>query len=178
MWNDFDKVYKVVDGKNIRFQAVCKHCKAIYSSLSSNGTGHVQRHREKCEVRNAKSCESRMSQTMIQFNPDGSVRHWEYNVEVAHTQLCRLIARLELPIYLGETDAFEEYIKIAHNTMSNSMSRQITRDLVKYYGDCHAKLVEALGSGVSSVALTSNIWSENAKEDCLSVVAHFVNSDW
>ena len=42
VWNDFDKVYKVVDGKNIRFQAVCKHCKAIYSSLSSNGIGHVQ----------------------------------------------------------------------------------------------------------------------------------------
>ena len=116
---------------------------------------------------------------MFVSNLDGRVCHWEYNADVARTQLCHLIARLELPIYLGETDAFEEYNKIAHNTMSNSMSRQITtRDLVKYYGDCHAKLVEALGSGVSSVALTSNIWSENVKEDCLSVVAHFVNSDW
>jgi hypothetical protein len=54
-----------VDGKNIRFQAVCKHCKTIYSGVSSNGTGHLQRHRERCEVRNAKSRESCMSQTMI-----------------------------------------------------------------------------------------------------------------
>jgi hypothetical protein len=46
VWNDFDKVYKIVDGKNIRFQAVCKHCKTVYSGVSSNGTGHLQRHRE------------------------------------------------------------------------------------------------------------------------------------
>ena len=31
---------------------------------------------------------------------------------------------------------------------------------------------------VTSVALTFDIWSGNAKEDYLSVVAHFVNSDW
>ena len=31
---------------------------------------------------------------------------------------------------------------------------------------------------VSSVALTSDIWSGNAKEDYLSVVVHFVNADW
>jgi hypothetical protein len=29
----------------------------------------------------------------------------------------------------------------------------------------------------SSVAITSNIWNGNAKEDYLSVVADFVNSD-
>jgi hypothetical protein len=30
----------------------------------------------------------------------------------------------------------------------------------------------------SSVTITSNIWNDNAKEDYLSVVVHFVNSDW
>jgi hypothetical protein len=107
-----------------------------------------------------------MSQTMIQFNPDDSVRHWEYNAEVARTQLYRLIARFDLSICLDETDAFEEYIKIAHNPRFASVSRQTTtRDIVKYYADCRAKLVEALSYGVSSVALTSDIWSGNAKED-------------
>lgn len=107
------------------------------------------------------------------------MRNWEYNAEVARTQLCHLISRLDLPICLGETDAFEEYIRIAHNPRFVSVSRQTTtRDLVKYYADCRAKLVEVLGSGVNSVALTSDIWSGNAKEDYLSVVAHFVNSNW
>jgi hypothetical protein len=67
---------------------------------------------------------------------------------------------------LGETDAFEEYIKISHIPKFVPVSRQTTtRDLVKYYADCRAKLVEALSYGVSSVALTSDIWSGNAKED-------------
>ena len=31
---------------------------------------------------------------------------------------------------------------------------------------------------ISSIALISDIWSGNAKEDYLSMVAHYVNSDW
>jgi hypothetical protein len=76
-------------------------------------------------------------------------------------------------------DAFEEYIKIAHNPRFAFVSRQTTtRNIVKYYADCRAKLIVTLGDGVSSVALTSDMWSGNAKEDYLSVVAYFVNSDW
>ena len=33
-------------------------------------------------------------------------------------------------------------------------------------------------SAASSVALTSDIWSGNAKEDYISVVPHFVSADW
>ena len=33
-------------------------------------------------------------------------------------------------------------------------------------------------SAASSVALTSDIWSGNAKEDYISVVGHFVSADW
>jgi hypothetical protein len=48
---------------------------------------------------------------------------------------------------------------------------------VKYYADYRAKLITTLGDGVSSVALTSDLWSGNAKKDYLNVVAHFVNFD-
>ncbi|PVH35399.1 hypothetical protein PAHAL_7G172100 [Panicum hallii] len=53
-----------------------------------------------------------------------------------------------------------------------------TRDVVKYYANYCAKLIVTLSDGVSFVALTSDIWSGNAKEDYFSVVAHFINSDW
>ena len=33
-------------------------------------------------------------------------------------------------------------------------------------------------SVVSSVALTSDIWSGNAKEDFITIVAHYVSADW
>ncbi|XP_066381626.1 zinc finger BED domain-containing protein RICESLEEPER 2-like [Miscanthus floridulus] len=33
-------------------------------------------------------------------------------------------------------------------------------------------------NAISSVAITSDIWSGNAKEDYLSVVGHYINADW
>jgi hypothetical protein len=68
---------------------------------------------------------------------------------------------------MGETDAFEEYIRTAHNPKYVPVSRQTTtRDIVKFFTDRKAKLVETLSSSaVNCVYLTSDIWSGNAKED-------------
>lgn len=43
------------------------------------------------------------------------MHNWEYCLEVAGTLLCRLIARLDVHVCMGETKTFEECIKIAHN---------------------------------------------------------------
>jgi len=55
-----------------------------------------------------------------------------YNPKLACTKLSRLIARLDLLLEIGETLAFEEYIKHAHSPrLPKVSSRQsITRDLV------------------------------------------------
>ena len=107
------------------------------------------------------------------------MRNWEYCPIVAHTELVRLLARLDVPISMGETDAFEKYIRTAHNHKYVPISRQTTtRDMVKFFTYRKAKLVENLSSSiVNCVCLTSDIWSGNAKEDYLSVVAHYINSD-
>jgi len=122
-----------------------------------------------------------MSQSQISFNPDGSMRNWDYCPQVAHTQLVRLIARLDVvPISLGESDVFEEYVKTAHNSKFARVSRQTTtRDIQKYFNESKSKLVQLFSSGgVNCVCLTSDIWSGNAKEDYLSVVAHYISNDW
>ncbi|KAJ1288909.1 hypothetical protein BS78_02G124400 [Paspalum vaginatum] len=117
-------------------------------------------------------------QSVLRYNPDGTVQMWEYSAEVARIQLCRLIARLDLPLCFGESDAFEDYIKTAHNPRHANVSRQsTTRDMEKYFKEKHAKILEKLKS-FSYVGLTSDIWNGNVKEDYLSVVAHFVNPDW
>ena len=47
------------------------------------------------------------------------------------------------------------------------------------FSDRKAKLVELLASdSVNCACLTSDIWSGKAKEDYLSVVAHYINPDW
>ncbi|WVZ61919.1 hypothetical protein U9M48_011726 [Paspalum notatum var. saurae] len=117
-------------------------------------------------------------QSVLRYNPDATVQMWEFSAEVSRIELCRLIARLDLPLCFGESDAFKDYIKTAHNPRHANVSRQTTtRDMDKYFKEKHAKILEKLKSA-SCVALTSDIWNGNAKEDYLSVVARFVNSDW
>jgi len=121
-----------------------------------------------------------MTQTHIAFNSDGSVRRWEYSAEVARVELVRMLARLDLPLMIGETEAFKDYIKTAHNPNFSPVSKQTTgRDLFKYYNEKRDKLMVCLkDNDVSSVAITSDIWSGKAKENYLSVMAHFINADW
>jgi hypothetical protein len=119
-------------------------------------------------------------QSVLRFNTDASVVTWEYYASVARSELCRLIARLDLSISFSESDAFEEYITRAHNLRFIKSSRQTTaRDLIRLFNDCAGQLIEVL-KFVSSVVVTliSDIWSCKAKEDYINVVAHFVNCDW
>lgn len=76
---------------------------------------------------------------------------------VTHNEQVQLLARLEVPIYMVESAAFECYIRTAHNPQFVPISRQTTsRDMVKYFNDKKAKLVKTLSSFVvNCVCLTS-----------------------
>jgi predicted PolB exonuclease-like 3'-5' exonuclease len=102
-----------------------------------------------------------------------------YDPAIARIELCRLIARLDLPLGIGETQAWENYIKRAHNPRFEKVSRQATtRDMGKLFAEQCSMLMNSLFPACSSVSFTSNIWSGNAKEDYISVVAHYVSADW
>ena len=176
VWDEYEKLFKQINGKTVRYGAKCLHCKSILSGFSSSGTGHLSRHLLTCRSKKKKSG----AQSILSFDADGSVVSWEYSPDVARTQLCRLIAKLDLPLGFGETNEFKEYIQIAHNPRFTPVSRQTTtRDIAKYFSERRDDLVKYLSSNsVSSVGLTSDIWSGNAKEDYLSVICHYVNSDW
>jgi hypothetical protein len=117
-------------------------------------------------------------QYVLKYNPGGSLVRWEYSASVARTKLCRLIARSDLPLCFAESNAFEQYIVNAHNPRFVKSSRQTNaRYLIKFYNDLMEKLIEILKKPVSSVTITSDTWSGKAKEDYISVVAHFVNSN-
>ncbi|WVZ76741.1 hypothetical protein U9M48_024686 [Paspalum notatum var. saurae] len=178
VWLDFEEVTEIHAGKEVRVSAICLHCKNTFSAKSSSGTGHFRRHLDLYPSKKEKDRHGR-TQSLLKFNADGSVVHWEYSPSIARTELCRLIARMDLPLCFGESDAFQEYITNAHNAKFVKSSRQTTaRDLIGLYNDRVEHLIDVLKNSVSSVALTSDIWSGKAKEDYISVVAHFVNSDW
>jgi hypothetical protein len=160
MWNDFDELFNIVNGKRTRYSAKCHYCKKILTALSTGGTGHMLRHHISC------AC-----------NPDGSVRNWDYSLEVARVELYRQIDRLDLSFHIGVYDAFVDYIRRAHNPRYAPVCRKTTtKDFVKHLNQTHTLMMDCL-TACSYVAIISDIWNGNAKEDYLSVVAHFVNSD-
>ena len=94
----WDYFHEIKENK-IRVAAICKHCRARYTARSSAGTGHWRRHMYCCmRKRNHAS----MVQSKLALNPDG-LKNWVYDPMLARTELCHLIARLDLPLGIGET---------------------------------------------------------------------------
>jgi hypothetical protein len=94
----------------------------------------------------------------------------ELSPAIARPELCHL---LDLPLGQGASPEFEENIRITHNPRFECVSRMtITYDIDAHFlGKIYE--VKSLFSDTSCVCLTSDIWSDNSKEDYLSVVVHF-----
>ena len=114
----------------------------------------------------------------MHLSPDGHVERFIYNDETARFELVRLIARLDLPLNTGEQSAWGEYIRNSFYPSYRLVSRQsTTRDMKKFYSLRQFAVIDLLNQA-TCVCLTSDIWNGNFKEDYLSVVFHFVTSDW
>jgi hypothetical protein len=160
------------DSVKKRYGTHCLICNKELIAPSTCGTRHLGRHQRSCESKHAGVGKSQ------QTNGDGSVITWVYDLKRARVELVCLIARLDLNLGIGESDAFEEYIQRAHNPQYFGVSMRTTsRDIVKLFHSMRAKFLHCLQSSVSSIVVTSNIWSDNAKEDYLSVVVYYMNVD-
>jgi hypothetical protein len=103
----------------------------------------------------------------LHFAPNGCVAHLEYSPAVARTELCCLLARLDLLLDLGASPKFEECIRIAHNHMFERVSRMTTISDIDAYFLVKIDEVKSLLPSASCVCLTSDLWSDNAKKDYL-----------
>jgi hypothetical protein len=120
VWEDMDKIFTTENGVRVRVGARCHFCKKELAARSTIGTGHLSRHREKLTRLHGRTG----NQSMLRYNVDGIVFRWKYSDKVARVQLCRLIARLDLPLCFADCDAFDDYIKTAHNPRHCNVSRQ------------------------------------------------------
>jgi hypothetical protein len=176
VWQYLNTLSKDVEGKLIRYGARCKFCKKELYGKSTSGTGHLLRHVKSCLHKRQSATSS--NQTSLHFAPDGRVAHFEYSPAVARTELCRLVARLDLPLGFDTSLEFEEYIRTAHNPRFECVSRTTTTSDIDAYFLTKVDEVKSLLSDAPCVFLTFDIWSGNAKKDYLTVVVHFVIADW
>ncbi|GJN18668.1 hypothetical protein PR202_gb05851 [Eleusine coracana subsp. coracana] len=102
-------VKELMDGKLVRVGAICNFCKTRLSASSNGGTGHLRRHILSCKKKAVGGSSS--SQFHLHFDSAGNVQHFVYKPMVARTELVRLIARLDLPLNIGEQPAWGDYIR-------------------------------------------------------------------
>jgi hypothetical protein len=108
--------------------------------LSTGGTGHLLRHRKSCAH---KADRVANSQSVLNYNSNGSVRNWDYNPYVARIEFCCLIARLDMPLGIGAYDVSDpsstpEPLTLEPSLMFDSQSELLTyldSDLVSEYDD-------------------------------------------
>ena len=172
-----DRVTILEDGTK-QWDAVCKWagCDKILTGNSSMGTGHLERHVK--THRRLQAEEMARRQGDLPFQPDGQVMNWNYDADVSRRGLCGVIASHDLPLGLGAYPAVLDWIKTCHNQCYELVSRQTTsRDMKKLAKELANDLKDEFTKCVFSVSLTSDIWSGRAKQDYLSVVAHYVDSN-
>jgi hypothetical protein len=82
----------------------------------------LHRHIKSCK----KTLASSSSQSQLHFGSYGNVQRFQYNSNIAMSELAHLIARLDLPLNIGEQPAWGDYIRIAHDPNYKQVSRQTT----------------------------------------------------
>jgi hypothetical protein len=177
VWEYFEEE-EYEEGGVRKSRARCKRpgCNSVMSMGSGGGTGHLKRH---IESHMKKEGESAAIQSRLQYNPDGTVRNFVYDQEKQRDGLGCLIATNDLPLGFGESPAFVQYIRTYHTPQFQPVSRQTTtRDMKKMCKQALTKIKDDFTTCTFSVSLTSDIWTGRAKQDYISVVAHYVNDKW
>jgi hypothetical protein len=112
VWKEMEEMKKVVGGKKVRVGAIYNYCKSRLSAHSTGGTGHLRRHITAYKRKALAASSS--SQSHFHFDGDGNVRCFQYNANVARSELCHLIARLDLTLNFGKQPTWEDYVRAAH----------------------------------------------------------------
>jgi len=98
VWQYFDEIN---DETGLRTGAISKHCRSRYTTRSFGGTWHLRQHMKSCMK---KQKHATMVHSKLALNSDG-LKKWVYDPAVARSELCRLIAKLDLPLGIGDTQA-------------------------------------------------------------------------
>ena len=95
----------------------------------------------------------------------------------AREAVVRLIVGAELPISFGENPFFEQFVKIFIPNYQYLSRHTIRGDILRFFHKKRQELQIEFQKCTFSVALTSDIWSSRAKQDYITVVAHYIDGD-
>ncbi|XP_072148536.1 zinc finger BED domain-containing protein RICESLEEPER 2-like [Setaria viridis] len=104
--------------------------------------------------------------SQLQFHSDGSIINWEYKPDLARKELCRLIARLDLPLGFG--NAKEDYLSVVAHFVSADW--ELEKRVIAL------RLIDCSHSGVNIAELKSGLKRIKAYLEAFRTAISFLNS--
>ena len=175
VWKTFEIVSITQPDGSIKEMGVCKFCKAKYTIGSKGGTSHMRRHIPQYAKSHGSASDPR--QTTLNFSPtEGNLTSWSYDPNRARELHAKYIAQTQLPLSIGDSHTFEEYIQNAYNPQFKRVYRNTARaDCIKGFNEMRVKLINEFNTCTATVACTSDIWSSRTKSGYLCVTARYVD---
>lgn len=122
-WQHMDQSIEMENGNKVVY-AICKYCGNRFSASSTNGTGHIKRHAEKCMAKFAEGRSEGAAHTQLNYGPDGSVSTWMYDPKVPQNEIARYIYSENLPLGMGKSPKFERMIKRGFGPQYQHVSKE------------------------------------------------------
>ncbi|RDX79021.1 hypothetical protein CR513_40605, partial [Mucuna pruriens] len=136
------------------------------------GTSNLNCHVEKCKKIKFED----IGQMMLDMQ--GKLKSRKTDNMVLHDFWAALILKHDLPSKFVEYEELRSWIKYL-NPNAILISRNTTKvDVLKIYMREKAKVKEELASIPSRISLTSNLWTSCNIEGYISLIAHYVDTNW
>ncbi|KAM0859393.1 hypothetical protein ACQ4PT_047234 [Festuca glaucescens] len=174
MWNHYKKIF--VEG--VLQKGKCNYCKTeLTAHTVNNGTSALCKHLNVCKRIPHKNIGDN-KQYVLQVNPGDSVHAWKFDLEALRNSFAAMIIEDELPFAFGDKSRFRRFMTVACPRFSVPSRRTCTRDTVRIYFEEKAKLKLFFKEQCERVCLTTNCWTSQQQESFMTVIAHFICSDW
>ena len=185
MWAHFHKV-KEPDEKTgeIVLKAVCNYCiDKKYAYTQGGSTSTIGRHHLKCKNYKAKMARDAIQTTLelrkINDPTSAATMHpsIEYNQGIVKELIAKMICVHEYSFRMVEHEWFNILMKCMNPNYKPIGRKAIRAECMRVYKK-EKEVLKSLLKGVSSICLTTDLWTSNQTLSYMCVVAHYIDGNW
>ena len=186
VWAHFHKVKEASTehpGETV-LKAVCNYCpKKRYAYTQGGSTSTIGRHHLKCKNYKAKMARDAIQTTLelrkINGTASGPTMHpsIEYNQGIVKELIAKMICVHEYSFRMVEHEWFNILMKCMNPNYKPIGRKAIRAECMRVYKN-EKEVLKSLLKGVSSICLTTDLWTSNQTLSYMCVVAHYIDGNW
>ncbi|XP_037483219.1 zinc finger BED domain-containing protein RICESLEEPER 2-like isoform X2 [Triticum dicoccoides] len=186
VWAHFHKVKEpsTEHPREIVLKAVCNYCpKKRYAYTQGGSTSTIGRHILKCEGLRNKIARNAIQTTLELRKTNGPASaptmhpSIEYNQGIVKELIAKMICVHEYSFRMVEHEWFNILMKCMNPNYKPIGRKAIRAECMRVYKN-EKEVLKSLLKGVSSICLTTDLWTSNQTLSYMCVVAHYIDENW